>query len=697
MTATFPLPRETRETTLLNADGVTVAYGPFAFRIFDVADVEVWTKEAGTARYEKSADVTIAKTTADALSHFTVTFGTALAADTPFIVVSRRIHERDTDATRDGSINSRELEKELSKQGTVIQELRRDLGRVVRSDYDRPGGATLASLPKGHFFKSDVDGNLIDGGDADDIINAQTYAAEAKEARDDTLTRYLGAYANDAAANAAHPARPVGAQYFNETLNQMRTWNGAEYQAANVDVPDLAVTKPKLADSLTGQIIATVPDLAGLRAAQSARDPVVLRREAVGHGIYDFVAGDLSAEVTADPDGGVYVKADDAATTLGAYVKRFYGVPHLNWFNPPQGNTGNATPMLQRAMDNYGVVKVDAIQGGFRLADPVEYRFNGQQIIGYGRHKSLLRFPQTSGNCIVNGAFGGANTVFDDCALIGCYVEAAGLVNGTIAQLFNFTNFRFNENWVYGAAKLACRGLHVGGIWPLGNYYMQCLGNYFGLCGRQIELIDGANAFTWGYNRHQPYADDGEAYALIAGGTAADRIVGFAGVGANVMEISPQHASNGMYLDTGVADFTIGPLYAENLKTAIFASGAAKRIARGGQQHFAGCLTNIANNSPSFEEICVAAGRIDGVTGTVLRGYGIASNAKAGTGIHNLAFTEARPDLNYTAIVTPEGQGYAYAPTAARSINGLQVITETVSPAGQKIDAPFSIRVFHVN
>lgn len=180
MTATFPLPRETRETAILTGDGASTQFGPFAFKIFDTADVQVWVKTAAAAQFVKTA-VTVAKTTADPLSHFTVTFAAAPAADTDFIVVSRRTHERSTDATRDGSIDSRELEKELSKQGSVLQELRRDLLRTVRTDFDRSAGVTLATIPAGNFYKTDADGNLVDGGDADDIINAQANAAIATQ------------------------------------------------------------------------------------------------------------------------------------------------------------------------------------------------------------------------------------------------------------------------------------------------------------------------------------------------------------------------------------------------------------------------------------------------------------------------------------------------------------------------------------
>lgn len=212
MTATFPLPREVRETTILTGDGVTTQWGPFDFKVFDTADIEVWTRAAGGTPFAKSADVTVAKTTADALAHFTVTFGTAPAADTWFIVVSRRTHERDTDATRDGSIDSRELEKELSKQGTVIQELRRDLGRVVRADYDRPNGATIATLPEGHFFKSDANGDLVDGGDADDIIDAQGHAATAAAEREAIQTL------RDEVEGLRDEAAGFAAQAFNEFL-----------------------------------------------------------------------------------------------------------------------------------------------------------------------------------------------------------------------------------------------------------------------------------------------------------------------------------------------------------------------------------------------------------------------------------------------------------------------------------------------
>ncbi|MBO3760026.1 hypothetical protein [Ciceribacter sp. L1K22] len=49
-------------------------------------------------------------------------------------------------------------------------------------------------------------------------------------------------------------------------------------------------------------------------------------------GIFVFKSGDYSAEVTADVQGGVYLKADDTATSSGAWVRQFDGPLRANWF-----------------------------------------------------------------------------------------------------------------------------------------------------------------------------------------------------------------------------------------------------------------------------------------------------------------------------------------------------------------------------
>lgn len=138
MTNPFPLPRQTRETEVIVGDG-RATYGPFAFRIWDAADATaVVSRQNGEFL---PAAILAAKTTAERFAFFTVTFTPPLVLGDRAIVRSTRLHERLGDVTRGGSITGAELERELSTQGTILQELRRDETRnefeVMRERTDR--------------------------------------------------------------------------------------------------------------------------------------------------------------------------------------------------------------------------------------------------------------------------------------------------------------------------------------------------------------------------------------------------------------------------------------------------------------------------------------------------------------------------------------------------------------------------------
>lgn len=148
-TTPYPIPRDTRETAELNGNGGKT-YGPFDFKIFDIEDVRAYVKAQGAEQWSE-ASVTVAKQTGAEFDHFTVTFDSALPATTRFRVASKRLHSREIAVTKGGSINATELEKELSKQGSILEELRRDvdqageIGVLVQDTRDYKNSAQTAA------------------------------------------------------------------------------------------------------------------------------------------------------------------------------------------------------------------------------------------------------------------------------------------------------------------------------------------------------------------------------------------------------------------------------------------------------------------------------------------------------------------------------------------------------------------------
>lgn len=139
MTGTpYPFPREIRQTEVLNGTGVAT-YGPFAFRIFDEVDVKAFVKSDGAELFEETP-VTVTKTSGEPFDTFTVTFSEPVPPETRFVVQAARVHERQAAITKGGAISTDQLEKELSKQGTVIEELRRDVNRALKPQFGDEAG-----------------------------------------------------------------------------------------------------------------------------------------------------------------------------------------------------------------------------------------------------------------------------------------------------------------------------------------------------------------------------------------------------------------------------------------------------------------------------------------------------------------------------------------------------------------------------
>lgn len=128
-TTPYPLPRSARRTPELAGNG-GASYGPFGsgWGIFDTADVAVWRKDAGAAAFTRDPMVVVAKTNpAAAYSTFSITFAQPVPSGTRFYAEGRRVQERQLAVTRGGTIDSLALERELSKQAVVDQEVRRDV------------------------------------------------------------------------------------------------------------------------------------------------------------------------------------------------------------------------------------------------------------------------------------------------------------------------------------------------------------------------------------------------------------------------------------------------------------------------------------------------------------------------------------------------------------------------------------------
>lgn len=178
MAQPYPISRETREEAIYFGDG-GATYGPFDLKIADVEDVEIWIRAQDAAVWSLAAP-TVTKTAGDPIDTFSIAFPYNLPATSRYKVLGKRTHERSAGVTNGTRIDPNALEKELTKVGMVLQELRRDVGRGIQVQF---GDGLIMSddLEDGDTLMKSG-GRVVKGANAADIAAAQEYAAQAGEA-----------------------------------------------------------------------------------------------------------------------------------------------------------------------------------------------------------------------------------------------------------------------------------------------------------------------------------------------------------------------------------------------------------------------------------------------------------------------------------------------------------------------------------
>lgn len=428
MTATpYPLPRETREFAILVGNGTIGPYGPSSFKLFDIADVVVLMRKVDEDRFsDVTLDATATKSTGAAFDTFSVTFDNPVPAATEFLFQSRRMHERQNAVTKGGAISANELEKELSKQGTVIEELRRDVDRGLAFQPDFNGDTKLPSVEPGKVVGWKADGSGLDNMNlADTTVPVPT-----------TPNRYLRLDADGvltvlSVQQSAH-------------LDEM-----VEVDPGATGLGLLATTTPASARTLLeiGDAI-SVPSRAALKVINPVLQAIAVLIEAGREGTFIWRAGNLSSLVALDTREGIYVApASDPTGASGAWVRLNERRFLVEWFGAVGDGVTNDGPAINAALTVVGIGgKVELLDKIYATSETISVHRDGQRLLGRMAGHTFSVAPSASEGTVLKwiGAAGGTLAYF------GCQPGGTADMSGG-----GIENVQFNGN------LLADKCLHI--------------------------------------------------------------------------------------------------------------------------------------------------------------------------------------------------------------------------------------------
>lgn len=247
-----------------------------------------------------------------------------------------------------------------------------------------PGEPTGASLPVGDPQsgvhspkKSELRAALIAV-----LTEAGVAVGEAQEALDDLLARYLGPYANDAAATAAAGSPTEGQLYFDTTLGKLKVWHSGAWISSDAALNDGDVTEPKLSAGLKSRLEVAFETMADALAYAPASAPNAIRTN--GYATVGDYGGALYKKVASEPahDGKFSITLSDAVTVVWYELSVDAPTPQMFGYIP-DGATTDTGPGIQAAAD-YVLSKSES--GGVVLLPPTSpayYRIaSGSEISG---------------------------------------------------------------------------------------------------------------------------------------------------------------------------------------------------------------------------------------------------------------------------------------------------------------------------
>lgn len=256
-------------------------------------------------------------------------------------------------------------------------------------------------------------------------------------------------------------------------------------------VPGSGVYSPEksvIRSALNASIYASVDNIAALKGLTAVNGKKVFLTDPSRNGLFIFKSGNFSAEIAADTQEGVYVKANAVAATAGAWVRQYEGSINAKWFGVD--GTNDHTNIIAAA--NF----ISALGGGYLYIPRGIYdiglggillsNLSNVHIVGDGGRATRLKKQ--------SGFTGTAGVVFSscsNCSVRGVYVDSNGQDgNGIAAGPANF-------NTLLGTAS---SNIHVSDciveLQPDAHNYGIV---FFVVEGGSIDnnIIDGMSATPW--------------------------------------------------------------------------------------------------------------------------------------------------------------------------------------------------------
>lgn len=162
-------------------------------------------------------------------------------------------------------------------------------------------------------------------------------------------------------------------------------------KASNLsDLTDKAQARNEIA------VATYVASRTALKALDTTKDTVAVLTGAQGGraGLFVWRAGNFSAQVAADTQEGVYVKADAIASSAGAWVREYTGPVNVRWFGAVGDGTTDNSAAFNAAAAMSGAVYAPA--GTYALSSRMDFACKAVNFRGDGKGLTVLKFAGTT-------------------------------------------------------------------------------------------------------------------------------------------------------------------------------------------------------------------------------------------------------------------------------------------------------------